>query len=603
MSCSTTVCGTGGWNGPLPGDPDNSSVLTAISEYGGIKLTWTLPSVNAYAVAYTTVYRSTSANLATARSIGTINGSSYFDAEPGQNPNVTYYYWIQHTSVNGTETGYVGPASAKAYPEVTKILELLQGKVETSALAESLRSRIGIISSLEDGITSLNTRLETENGLITETLDAVKNDVSGATSYIQNQMELFADEKVALATAVNTQVSLFSKDVYAAVREETTTRAEETGALFAEKLVKTDLAGNVSGYGLSAYVDPNGTSMSEFRVAADRFSVGAPAIVQSTAPLSNNYKGKVWVNTSVTPNVTYWYNGSSWQTTPVKGSSPFIVKTSPETVDGVTVPAGVYIDNAVIDRIDANQINTRGLTIRDSAGKVLFGAGTALDKSNITGLGSLAAQDGVSTSQVTGLGSLATQNSVNWNTQLVNVPAFGNFAYLSSITKANIGTYIAGAAIGTAYISDAAITNAKIGNSQVDTLKIAGNSVFAATRGTMSGGALYPSAGSNSDVVGYIYPGITKNHSGSVIFIVTAVVYGKSGGGDVWAKVYRSDGTFVGGDTAYASVMHEWAFSYAWTFIDTSPVEGSGYKLKMGIGRGGSVEIVRADMVAISGKR
>lgn len=620
MSCSTTVCGTGGWNGPLPGDPDNSSVLTATSEYGGIKLTWTMPSVNAYAVSYTTVYRSTSANVATAASITTVSGSSYFDVGAAANPTITYYYWIQHVSINGTVLDYVGPALAKAKPEVDKIIQLLAGRIETSALAQSLRSRIDTITNLESGITSLNTRLESENRLITEALDAIKNDVSGATSYIQNQMELFADEKVALATAVNTQVSLFSKDVYAAVREETTTRAEETGALFAEKLVKTDLAGNVSGYGLSAYVDPNGTSMSEFRVAADRFSVGAPAIVQSTAPLSNNYKGKVWVNTSVTPNVTYWYNGSSWQTTPVKGSSPFIVKTSPETIDGVTIPAGVYIDNAVIDRIDANQINTRGLTIRDSAGKVLFGAGTALDKSNITGLGSLATQNGVSTSQVsglgslatqnsvstsqvTGLGSLATQNSVNWNTQLVNVPAFGNFAYLSSITSANIGTYIAGAAIGTAYISDAAITTAKIGNSQVDTLKIAGNSVFAATRGTMSGGALYPSAGSNSDVVGYIYPGITKNHSGSVIFVVTAVVYGYSGSGDIWAKVYRSDGTFVGGDTAYASVMHEWAFSYAWTFIDTSPVEGSGYKLNMGISRGGSIQIIRADMVAISGKR
>ena len=631
----------------MPGDPDNSSVLTATSEYGGIKLTWTMPSVNAHAVSHTTVYRSTSANVATTASITTVSGSSYFDVGAAANPTVTYYYWIRHVSIKGTVLNYVGPASAKAKPEVDKIIQLLAGKVETSALAQSLRSRIDIITNLESGITSLNNRLESENRLITETLNAVKKEVSGATSYIQNQMELFADEKVAFATAVNTQVSLFSKDVYAAVREETKTRAEETGALFGEKTVKIDLAGNVSGYGLSAYVDPKGTSMSEFRVAADRFSVGAPATVQRTAPLSNNYKGKVWVNTSVTPNVTYWYNGSSWQTTPVKGSSPFIVKTSPETIDGVTIPAGVYIDNAVIGRIDANQINTRGLTIRDSAGKVVFGAGTALDKSNIKGLGALASQDDVSTSQVSGLGTLATQNgvtasqvsglgslatknsvsasqvtglgplatqsSVNWNTQLVNVPEFGNFAYLSGITSANISTYIAGAAIGEAYIAnaaittakikDAAITNAKIGNSQVDTLKIAGNSVFAATRGTMSGGALYPSAGSSSDVVGYIYPGITKNHSGSVIFIVTAVVYGKSGGGDVWAKVYRSDGAFVGGDTAYASVMHEWAFSYAWTFIDTSPVDGSGYKLKMGIGRGGSVEIVRADLVAISGKR
>ena len=473
-TCSTNVCGTGGWDGPLPGDPDNSSVLTAISEYGGIKLTWTLPSINAYAVAYTTIYRSITANVAFAGSIGTINGSSYFDTEAGQDPTVTYYYWIQHTSVNGTETGYVGPASAKAYPEITKILALLQGKVETSALAESLRSRIDIISSLESGITSLNTRLESENKLLTETLDAVKNEVSGATSYIQNQMELFADEKVAFATAVTTQVSEFSDGVYAAIQEETNTRAEETGALFGEKLVKIDLAGNVSGYGLSAYVDPNGTSMSEFRVAADRFSVGAPAIVQGYAPTSNNYNGKVWVDTSVTPNVTKWYNGTSnsWQTTPVKGSSPFIVKTSPETIDGITIPAGVYIDNAVIDRIEANQINTRGLTIRDSAGKVLFGAGTALDTSNITGL--------------------------------------SGFATLDRITKDNISTYISGAAIGTAYIADAAITNAKIsdlavtsakigtaaitnakiGSAAVDTLQLAGNSATVSQSTSGSGGTV-----------------------------------------------------------------------------------------------------------------
>ena len=63
--------------------------------------------------------------------------------------------------------------------------------------------------------------------------------------------------------------------------------------MFGEKTVKIDLAGNVSGYGLSAYVDPDGTSMSEFRVAANTFSVGAPAIVQSTAPSSDNYNGKV----------------------------------------------------------------------------------------------------------------------------------------------------------------------------------------------------------------------------------------------------------------------------------------------------------------------
>lgn len=388
MSCSTTVCGTGGWNGPLPGDPDNSSVLTATSEFGGINLKWTIPNINAHAVAFTKIFRSTSADVNHSVIVGTQNGSSYFDVEPASNPKVTYYYWIQHVSINGSLLEYVGPASARAKPEIDKIIQLLAGRVETSALAPSLRNRIDIITNLESGITSLNTRLESENRLITEALDAVKNDVSEATSYIQSQMELFADEKAAFATAVNTQVSLFSEDVYAAVREETKTRAEETGALFGEKTVKIDLAGNVSGYGLSAYVDPDGTSLSEFRVAANTFSVGAPAIVQSTAPTTNNYKGKVWVNTSVTPNVTYWYNGSSWQNTPVSGVSPFIVKTSPETLDGITMPAGVYINSAVISRLSASQIDTRGLSIRGMDGEIIFSAGKALDwETGVGGVG------------------------------------------------------------------------------------------------------------------------------------------------------------------------------------------------------------------------
>jgi hypothetical protein len=103
----------------------------------------------------------------------------------------------------------------------------------------------------------------------------------------------------------------------------------------------------------------------------------------------------------------------------------------------------------------ASQIDSRNLTIKDSAGNVLFGAGTNL-----------------STSYINGLGSLATSNSVNWNTQLTNIPSFGGFAYISSITSANISTYIAGAAIGEAYIANAAITEAKIASASISAAKI-----------------------------------------------------------------------------------------------------------------------------------
>ena len=55
-------------------------------------------------------------------------------------------------------------------------------------------------------------------------------------------------------------------ELYAAIEEEATTRAEETGELFAQKTLKFDLAGNISGYGLSARVDPTGASTSDFQV-------------------------------------------------------------------------------------------------------------------------------------------------------------------------------------------------------------------------------------------------------------------------------------------------------------------------------------------------
>ena len=142
----------------------------------------------------------------------------------------------------------------------------------------------------------------------------------------------------------------------------------------------------------------------------------------------------------------------------------------------------------------ASQIDSRGLTIKDANGTVLFGSGTPITYSsisgtptlgplatassisytNVTGLGTLATQNSVSAANVSGLGSLATQNSVNWNTQISNIPGFGNFAFLSTITQANISTYISGAAIGTAYIANGAITSAKILDGEVTNAKIGG---------------------------------------------------------------------------------------------------------------------------------
>jgi hypothetical protein len=319
----------------------------------------------------------------------------------------------------------------------------------------------------------------------------------------------------------------------------------------------------------TAALDPD-SDYSKFAVRADFFYVmPSPDFNQEATPTATA-TGDLWYQPS--SELVRTWTGSTWG--PFSQTLPFIVNTSPQTINGVNVPAGVYMDaafikngtittakigNAQIDdakivsltaakitageisvgnyiqssgfisgsqgwrihgngvaefaaaairgQLTAAQIDSRGLSIKDLSGNIILAAGTPLSTSNISGLGTLATQNSVSTGQVTGLGSLAVQNAVDWNTQLVNIPGFGNFAYLNTITSANISTYIAGAAIGTAYISNAAITNAliangaisnakigdaeittakignaqittaKIGDAQVETLKIAGNAV------------------------------------------------------------------------------------------------------------------------------
>ena len=267
----------------------------------------------------------------------------------------------------------------------------------------------------------------------------------------------------------------------------------------------------------TAALDPN-SDYSKFAVRADFFFVmPSPDFNQEATPTATA-TGDIWYQPST--EITRTWTGSTWG--PFSQTLPFVVNTSTQTINNVSVPAGVYMDAAFIKngtittakigdaqidnakivsltaskitagdisvgnyiqstgfisgsqgwRIHGNgvaefaaasirgqlvaaQIDSRGLSIKDLSGNIILAAGTPL-----------------STSYITGLGTLATQSAVDWNTQLVNIPGFGNFAYLNTITSANISTYIASAAIGSAYIANAAITNALIANGAITSAKI-----------------------------------------------------------------------------------------------------------------------------------
>lgn len=231
MSCSLDqprVCGTGGWTGPKPGDPDSFSVLTATPAFGGIDLNWTLPLVNPHAVAHTIVYRSTSPLQHTATRHVVVAGNFFHDRTGNTNP-VKYYYWIQFVSINGTYGDLIGPASATARPTIEQMIELLTGKIDSGVLAQSLKKEIDRIELNSLGITQeMITRAQND-----EELGVLFNEISASTDAIRAllQQEVLARTSAneAFVASVNTLYAELGSAVSAVqVKQTALTNAQQS---------------------------------------------------------------------------------------------------------------------------------------------------------------------------------------------------------------------------------------------------------------------------------------------------------------------------------------------------------------------------------------
>jgi len=178
---------------------------------------------------------------------------------------------------------------------------------------------------------------------------------------------------------------------------------------------------------------------------------------------------------------TYWqeqrtYDGTNWIIVETRIDGNLLVdgtivgdKLAANTVTASQIDAtnlNVAAAN-ITGELSASQIDTTNLTIKDASGNVIFGAGTNLDYSNVTG----------------GPPSDADKTSDNVASGITDQ---GDFATLDKITATNVSTYIADAAIKTAQIDSLAVTNAKIADAAVETLKVAGNSITVVKSGTGS---------------------------------------------------------------------------------------------------------------------
>lgn len=232
---------------------------------------------------------------------------------------------VAATSAALTTEAFARATADTATVQTTTSLLATVGSANAS-IGQEQAVRISAQSALASQLTTLGSSMGASIAALKEETDARTTQDTATTSQITT-----------LQASVGTNT--------AAIQTEATVRASETGSLFAKYGVKVDLAGHVSGYGLMSTAN-NSVPESEFGVRADSFFVAPPSVSSSTAPSSNLYSGYAWVDTSVVPNVTKYWNGSTWVTTPPR--LPFIVQTTATTINGVSVPAGVYIDTAFI---------------------------------------------------------------------------------------------------------------------------------------------------------------------------------------------------------------------------------------------------------------
>lgn len=289
MTCDNDgMCGTGrmGSTGPnpfipKPSDPDNLISIAATLVFSGILVHWTYPAVNPFAVAYGILYRGLSNDFSLAVKQGEVAGSSYLDVHNDPAP-VTYFYWIQLVSVNGTVATPVGPASATTRTLGAQTLESLTGMIDASVLAQSLKTEIARIPALDAHIIQeINDRLAA-NTVLANALAAVQNDVGAAMTYVQQEITQRTEGDTALVTAIDA-IAAGSGGNAAAITHEATVRADADSAMASDIVTLYSKAGE----NYAAIINEATTRADAISAAANTVTALIATVGGNTAAIQN----------------------------------------------------------------------------------------------------------------------------------------------------------------------------------------------------------------------------------------------------------------------------------------------------------------------------
>lgn len=392
------VCGTGGFAGPLAGDPSSPLGLSAVGRYGYIELTWQMPNLNPGAVSYTVIYRSSLPQFSTATVLVTAGGNRYADPH-GDNDLGTYHYWIRTLSIHGTPGELVGPASGAALPSIDQVLAGLAARIDAGFLATSLRAEIDRIGTLDLALAQKELDRLRDNEALSAALAEVTGELATAKTLIQDEVIARTQGQTALVASLNTLATGVGENAAAIVEERnarttaldavaqqfatlTAQTGSNTAAIQNEQTARVN-ADNALSQSITTLESTMGSNLAQAqqqlqtKIDTTDGKVAAIGALYTVKLNANGLVGGFGVyNDGSTVEAgfdvdTFWI-GSTGQ----NKKKPFIIQNGT-----------VYIDSAVISKISANQIDARGLEVLDTNGNVLLGSGKGIPAAYLPGLG------------------------------------------------------------------------------------------------------------------------------------------------------------------------------------------------------------------------
>ena len=375
----------------VPPAPTN---LSADGAFQNIIVTWNLESYAGHS--YVEVYRHTSDAIAAATLIAQVSGTVAGIYADSTGPTADFYYWVRAVNENGVAGPFnssVGTRGQTA-PDVSFLLTTLNGAITSGELATSLSTPIGQISGMSVTLSSHTTNLSTLDGSVGSlngSVSSLNGSVSSLSSIVSNPTTGLVAKTDATTLRLDNVGSTTMEATFSA-------QAGDISGLNSKYTVKIDTNGAVAGFGLASTSNAAGNIISEFIVNADRFAIMRGGSNTATA------------------------------------TTPFVVQATATTLNGVAVPAGVYMTDAFIKNgsivsakigtLSADKITTGFINAARIQTNTIDASKIRLDNSTITsqtigGVPTVIIKNlGVDTAQIN---SLAVQ-TVKIDHQAVTIP-------------------------------------------------------------------------------------------------------------------------------------------------------------------------------------